>query len=105
MRGPIDVSCGPPFVALGSKDPSVVFLRFNHENASVSDKDGVNLSSAAFIGNDDVSEPEEIEAPWNGDAASMPRSAVQQQREHDASYREQYKQNGDRVHLTFIYAP
>ena len=77
MRGPIDVARGPPFVALGPKDPSVVFLSFNHENASVSNKDGVNLSSAAFIGNDDVSEPEELETPWNGDAASMPRSAAQ----------------------------
>ncbi|MDA0681397.1 MAG: hypothetical protein O3A13_11165 [Proteobacteria bacterium] len=99
MRGPIDIARGPLFVALGPKDPSVVFLGFNDENASVSDKDGVNLSSAAFIGNDDVSELDELETPWNGDAGGMPISATQQQREHDTSYRE-HKQNGDRVHLT-----
>jgi len=63
MRGSIDVARGPPFVALAPKDPGVVFLQFNHEDSSVSDKDDINLSGAALIRNDDVSEFEELETP------------------------------------------
>ena len=76
MRGPIEVARGPPFVALVPKDPSVVFLSFDHENASVANKDGVNLSSAAFIRNDDVSEPEELETPRDCLESACRRSSV-----------------------------
>jgi len=82
MRGPIEVARGPPFVALAPKDPSVVFLKFDHEDSCVSDKDEINLSSAAFIRNDDVSESEELETPRDclesvRRCSSMPRAADQ----------------------------
>lgn len=87
MCGPIDIARGPSFVAFSPKNPSVVFLGFNDENASVSDKDGVNLSSSAFVENDNVSELDELETPWNGDATGMP-SAAKQQRQHNTCYHE-----------------
>ena len=63
MRGSIDVARGPSFVTLGPKDPCVVFLKFNYKDSRASDKDGINLSSAAFIRNDNVLEAEQLESP------------------------------------------
>jgi len=63
--GPIDIARGPFFLAFVPKNPGIEFLKFNHEDSGISDKDDIYLSGAAFIRNDNVSEFEEIETPWD----------------------------------------
>ena len=105
MRGPIDVARGPSFVVLFSKDPSVVLLEFDYKNSSVSDKNDIDLSSAALIRNDDVSKSEELEAPWRlelKDAALRirPGASDEKRDEYDADYCKDDEQNRVCVHLT-----
>ena len=99
MRGPIYVTRGPPFIAFVPKDPSVVFLKFNHEDSGISDKDHINLGSAAFIRNDDVPETEKLKTPRDRlesrrqiksaakcRRSAMPRRAEKQRDKEGASY-------------------